>query len=131
MSEGELAAGAGTRDFHRAEARPTRRRVLRIVAAAAGLPLMIAGVRATAPKGQLYAWHGEVLDAVSELTLWHTDPAFARTTILKVRGEIERFEASFSLYRSDSEIPRLNAAGRLMKPSHELRELIEESQRLG
>ena len=78
MSEEKLAARAGARDFDRAEARPTRRRVLRIVAAAAGLPLMIAGVRATAPKGQLYSWHGEVLGAVSELTLWHTDAAFAR-----------------------------------------------------
>src|ERR1700730_9475824 len=131
MSEGGLAAGAGTRDFHRAEARPTRRRVLRIVAAAAGLPLMIAGVRATAPKGQLYSWHGEVLDAVSELTLWHTDPAFARAAILKVRREIVRFERIFSLYRTDSEISRLNEAGRLIKPSPELRELIEKSQRLG
>jgi thiamine biosynthesis lipoprotein len=131
MSEGELAAREGTPDFGRAEARPTRRHVLRIVAAAAGLPLMITGVRATAPKGQLYTWHGEVLDAVSELTLWHTDAAFARATILKVRREIVRFERIFSLYRIDSEISRLNEAGRLIKPSPELSELVEESQRLG
>jgi thiamine biosynthesis lipoprotein len=127
----EIAAQAGARDFGGAEPRPTRRRVLRIVAAAAGLPLMIAGVRATAPKGELHSWHGEVLDAVSELTLWHTDAAFARATILRVRGEIERFERIFSLYRRDSEISRLNDAGRLIKPSPELRNLIEESQRLG
>jgi thiamine biosynthesis lipoprotein len=72
-----------------------------------------------------------VLDAVSELTLWHTDAAFARATILKVRGEIERFERIFSLYRQNSEISRLNEAGKLIKPSPELRKLIEESQRLG
>ena len=131
MVEAKLPAQAGARDFDHAEARPTRRRVLRIVAAAAGLPLMIAGVRATAPKGQLYSWHGEVLDAVSELTLWHTDAAFARATILKVRHEIVRFERIFSLYRTDSEISRLNETGRLTKPSPELRGLIEESQRLG
>jgi thiamine biosynthesis lipoprotein len=131
MSEGELAARAGAPDFGRAETFPTRRRVLRIVAAVAGLPLMIAGVRATAPEGQLHTWHGEVLGALSELTLWHTDAAFARATILKVRGEIEHFERIFSLYRSDSEISRLNEAGRLMKPSPELRRLVEESQRLG
>src|SRR5207237_1898603 len=52
-------------------------------------------------------------------------------TILKGRREIERFERSFSLYRSDSEISRLNEAGRLTKPSPELRQLIEDSQRLG
>jgi len=92
---------------------------------------MIAGVRATVPKAQEHSWNGEVLGAVSELSLWHTDAAFARATILKVRQEIERFERIFSLYRSDSEIARLNAAGRLAKPSPELRELVEESQRLG
>jgi FAD:protein FMN transferase len=110
---------------------PTRRRALRIVAAVAGVPVLIAAVRATAPKGQFYSWHGEALDAVSELTLWHTDAAFAQRTILRVRQEIERFERIFSLYRQDSEISRLNAAGRLSKPSPELRQLIEESQRLG
>src|SRR5882672_4377329 len=93
----------------------TRRRALRVVAAMAGLPLLIAGVRATAPKGQLFSWQGEVLGAVSELTLWHTDAAFAKRTILKVRTEIERFEQIFSLYRQNSEISRLNEAGALMK----------------
>src|SRR6267142_3320429 len=130
MAEAKLLAPAGAADFGSPEARPTRRRVLRIAAAFAGLPLMIAGVRATAPKGQLFSWRGEVLDAVSELTLWHTDPAFAQATILKVRREIVRFERIFSLYRADSEISRLNEAGRLTKPSPELRELVEESQRL-
>ncbi|HEY7300261.1 MAG TPA: FAD:protein FMN transferase [Xanthobacteraceae bacterium] len=110
---------------------PTRRRALRIFAAVAGLPVLIAAVRATAPKGQFYTWSGEVLDAASELTLWHTDAAFAQRTILRVRGEIERFERIFSLYRSDSEISRLNAAGRLVQPAAELRELVDLSQRFG
>ncbi len=48
-----------------------------------------------------------------------------------MRDEIERLERIFSLYRPDSEIARLNEAGRLAKPSPELRALIEESQRLG
>jgi len=112
------------------EAKFTRRRVLRIVAAVAGLPVMIAAVRATAPKGQLHSWHGEVLGAVSELTLWHSDAAFAQRTILKVRREIERFERILSLYRPDSEIARLNQDGKLIQPSPELRQLVEESQRL-
>lgn len=111
--------------------RPTRRRVLRVVAAVAGLPLMIAGVRATAPKGQLHSWHGEVLGALSELTVWHADAAFAERTLLKARLEIARLERIFSLYRADSEISRLNAAGRLTRPSPELRKIVEESQRLG
>src|SRR5437660_4774571 len=121
MPDGKL----GTRDI------PTRRRALRIFAAVAGVPLVIAAVRASAPKGQFFSWHGEVLDAVSELTLWHTEPAFAQATILKVRREIVRFEQIFSLYRQNSEISRLNQAGKLTTPSPELRALIGESQRLG
>ena len=111
--------------------RPTRRRFLRVVAAVAGLPPIIATVRATAPKPHLHRWHGDVLGAQSELTLWHPDGAFARRTILRVRQEIDRFERILSLYRRDSEISRLNQAGKLPKPSPELRELIEESQRIG
>jgi thiamine biosynthesis lipoprotein len=118
-------------DFARSGSMLTRRRALRIVAAMAGVPLMIAAVRATAPKAQFYSWHGEVLDALSEVTLWHTDAAFAQRTILRIRHEIERFERIFSLYREDSEISRLNRVGRLTKPSPELRVLIEQSQRFG
>ena len=115
----------------RNDAHHTRRHALRIFAALAGLPLMIAGLRATAPKGQIYTWQGDVLGAASEFKLWHTDSAFARATILKVRAEIARFERIFSLYRADSEIARLNASGKLIKPSPDLLTLIEQSQRLG
>src|SRR5215469_6322482 len=107
----------------------TRRRVIRIVAAAAGLPLAIAAVRAAAPSGQLFTWQGEVLGALSELALWHTDSAIAQRSILRVREEIARYERIFSLYRPDSEISHLNATGRLSKPSPELRSLVEDSRR--
>jgi FAD:protein FMN transferase len=107
----------------------TRRRAIRIVAAAAGLPLMIAAVRATAPAGRLFDWQGEVLGGLAELSLWHTDEAAARRTIRKVETEIARYERIFSLARADSEIARLNAAGALVKPSPELRGLMEESRR--
>ena len=70
--------------------RPARRRFLRVVAAVAGLPAIIAAVRATAPQARLHSWHGEVLGALSELALWHPDAAFARRTILRVRHEIEQ-----------------------------------------
>jgi thiamine biosynthesis lipoprotein len=113
------------------EGRPTRRRFLRVAAAVAGLPPIMAAVRATAPKGQLHTWRGDVLGAVSELTIWHPDAAFARRTILRVRQELARFERIFSLYRPDSEISRLNHAGTLPNPSRDLRTLVGESQRLG
>jgi thiamine biosynthesis lipoprotein len=111
--------------------RMTRRRAIRIVAAAAGLPLMIAAVRATAPPARMFQWEGEVLDGEAELTLWHTDAALCQRTFLKIRAEIARYERIFSLYRPDSEISRLNAAGALKGPAPELRALIEESQRFG
>src|SRR6202790_1039465 len=109
----------------------TRRRAIRIVAAAAGLPLLIAAVRATAPPAQMFHWQGEVLDQDAELTLWHTDAALCRRTISKIRAEIARYERIFSLYQPESEIARLNAAGALTRPAPELRALIEESQRFG
>src|SRR6202051_2062846 len=109
----------------------TRRRVIRIIAAAAGLPLTIAAVRPTAPPAQMFHWQGEVLDAVSELTLWHADAALCRRTMLKVEAEIARYERIFSLYRPDSEISRLNAEGDLRRPAPELRALVEEGQRFG
>src|SRR5437870_5520507 len=131
MPEEKRATRARAPDVDGSAARPTRRRALRIVAAAAGLPLVIAAVRATAPTGQLHSRQGDVLGALSELRLWHPDAAFAQRTILRVRHEIERFERIFSLYRPGSEISRLNASGRLRNPSPALRELVEESQRLG
>jgi thiamine biosynthesis lipoprotein len=119
------------RGSSRAGGRLTRRRAIRIVAAAAGLPLMIAAVRATAPPAQMFHWRGKVLDEEAELTLWHTDAALCQRTFLRVRGEIARYERIFSLYQPESEISRLNAAGALKRPAPELRALVEESQRFG
>ena len=104
---------------------------MRILAAAAGLPLLVAGVRATVPGGRFFGWQGEALGAASELSLWHWDEAMARRTILKMRHEIERYERIFSLYRDDSEIARLNRDGLLARPSSELVAVIDASQRLG
>lgn len=109
----------------------TRRRVIRIVAAAGGLPLLVAAVRATAPSPQMFYWEGRVLDDEAELTLWHADAALCRRTFRKVRAEIARFERIFSLYDPESQISRLNADGELPSPAPELRALIEESQRFG
>ncbi len=122
----DFASGAGEQG-----ASLTRRRAIRLVAAGAGLPLAIAAVRAAAPPGQLHMWQGEVLGALSELALWHTDAALAQRSILRVREEIARYERIFSLYRPDSEISQLNAAGRLSRPAPELRSLVEDSRRLG
>ena len=122
MSEASIPVSAARRGV-------TRRRAFRIIAAAAGLPLMIAGLRATVPAGQLFNWQGEVLGGLAELSLWHTDEATARRAIRKVEAEIARYEAIFSLARAESEISRLNAAGSLARPSTELHALMEEGRR--
>jgi len=109
----------------------TRRRAIRIFAAAAGLPLMIAAVRTTSPPAQMFRWQGRVLDDLAELTLWHSDMALCRRVVRRLDVEIARCERIFSLYDPESEISRLNAAGELRKPAPELRALIEESQRFG
>ncbi len=128
----ETSVGQQIPDGGSEPARPgglTRRRAFRIVAAAAGLPLMIAAVRATVPAGRMFEWQGEVLGGFAELSLWHTDEATARRAIRKVESEIARHERIFSLARPDSEISRLNAAGALDAPSPELRRLLEAGRR--
>ena len=64
------------------------------------------------------------MGALASLTLVHPDRALAQANIRKCLAEIERLEAIFSLYRPDSHIVRLNAAGELRAPAHELLELL-------
>ena len=106
----------------------SRRGFLKIVAAAAVVPALAGGVRALAPRGELYTWQLEVMGALSELALWHEDPVVANRTIGQVRSEVARLDNIFSLYRDDSEISRLNRDGFLDKPSRELRDLLGASR---
>ncbi|HRO60808.1 MAG TPA: FAD:protein FMN transferase [Burkholderiaceae bacterium] len=102
----------------------TRRRFLAIAAssaALAGLPPL----RATAaglPASSV--WRGTALGASASMMLVHPDRDYARTTIARCVDEIERLEAIFSLYRSDSALVRLNRDGRLDEPPGELVELL-------
>lgn len=109
----------------------SRRDVLKIFGAAAVVPALAGGVRAFAPQGKLYEWRLEVMGASSELALWHEDPAVANRTIDQVRSEIVRLDGVFSLYRSDSEISRLNRDGFLDNPSWELRDMLMAGRQFG
>jgi FAD:protein FMN transferase len=108
----------------RGKAPPSRRGFLKIVAVAATVPALAGGVRAFAPQGRLYDWQLDVMGAVSELALWHDDPAVAGRTIREVRAEVDRLNGIFSLFREDSEISRLNRDGHLNNPSWELRDQL-------
>jgi thiamine biosynthesis lipoprotein len=105
----------------------TRRRVLGISAAIAGLGLVMpaALARAAAPVENLHVWRGVALGADATLILHDDDPTRARRLIGMMLREIARLEAIFSLYRADSALVRLNADGRLDAPPLDLVRLLE------
>ncbi len=98
----------------------SRREVLKVVGAVAALPLGAAALRRL-PGGPVFqTWRGESLGGPASFTLWHPDDAFARTTIARMRTEVERLDSVFSLLRPDSEIAHLNRDGRLDHASADL-----------
>lgn len=89
-----------------------RRRFLAISAAAA------AGLAAPgAPAGTRQAWTGIALGARASIRLDHPQ---AEAIAGRAAAEIARLETIFSLFRADSALSRLNAAGRLEAPPPEL-----------
>ncbi|MEZ5604712.1 MAG: FAD:protein FMN transferase [Burkholderiaceae bacterium] len=102
-----------------------RRRFLSIVAAcAASAPF--AGARAGA-AAEAVAWRGTAMGALASMTLVHSDREKAQALVQRCIDEIRRLESVFSLYRADSSLSRLNAAGELRDPPVELVELMSQS----
>lgn len=97
--------------------RLTRRRALGLVAAAAGLPLVLRATRATA---EVVTWHGRALGAPATLILHHPDRPAAERLVAACAAELERLEAILSLYRPDSALSELNRTGALAAPPPEL-----------
>ncbi len=113
----------------------SRRRVIRVVAATSGLGVVGAlGVLAGRNReaaAALYQWQGLALGADASLLIGHPDDGHARRLIDLARTEIERLEGIFSLYRSDSALSRLNAAGELRDPPLELVALLDQARKWG
>lgn len=118
--------------------RLTRRRFIRISAAAPGLALIPTLGRpetdpaaqdpaARDPGEQLRVWRGVALGADATMQIHHPDPAVADRLIAACLDEVARLERIFSLYRDDSAISRLNRDGRLDAPPVELVELLGQS----
>ena len=110
----------------------SRRRFIRVSAAAAGLALLplpdrIAAGQAASPTDHLRIWRGIALGADAMLQIHHPDPAEAERLIECCLAETRRLESIFSLYVEDSAIRRLNRAGRLDAPPLELVELLGHS----
>lgn len=98
----------------------TRRRFVSIAAACAGLGPLQAARAAVEPV----VWRGSAMGALASMTLLHPDRAKARALLADCLAEIARLEGILSLYRPDSAIVRLNAAGELREPPQELVELL-------
>ena len=107
----------------------SRRGVLQVIGAGIALPasvLALGSIAANRPTP--VRWTGACLGAMSQMTLWHKRPSHAKKTIFQLVVEIERLENIFSLYRSDSEISRLNRDGQIQAPSSDLIKVLEQSQ---
>ncbi|EGY00404.1 twin-arginine translocation pathway signal [Nitrospirillum viridazoti Y2] len=107
---------------------PTRRRVLTILAATAGLPLLgLRGTLAAETPSPLRRWSGVALGADAQLVINHPDPAEADALIRASLAEVARLESMFSLYRPDSQLNRLNRDGVLADPPSDLVALLAEA----
>lgn len=102
---------------------PTRRRFVQISAAA--LALCATSGRAAAPMAH---WTGIAMGAGASMTLAGIDQSAAAPVFAAMEVEIARLESIFSLYRPDSELVRLNAAGHLTAPSADLLNVLSLSQ---
>src|SRR6516162_7905890 len=105
----------------------TRRRAMIVAGVATGLPWIgVADRSDTAPL--LYQWNGTSLGSPSRLLLYHHDRATASRIVGECAAEIERLERIFALYRTDSEITRLNRDSHIEFPSVDLLTVLSQCQ---
>ena len=100
----------------------SRRRFLTIAAACAALPAGAAPATA--------GWQGRALGAGVSMQLAGLTGDEAAPIFAEVEQELDRLEAIFSLYRTDSEITRLNREGALTAPSPEMLQVLSLSDAL-
>lgn len=106
----------------------SRRRFIRISAAAAGFGLAKAG-GAAASDSDLTLWRGTMLGAVATIRMFHPKKNEAERLISAACAEARRLERLFSLYLEDSDLVRLNRSGILVDPAAEFVELLDTSMR--
>lgn len=105
-----------------------RRRFLSIAATGTVLGSMPGGLAlATSAAPVPTVWKGVAMGALASMTLVHPDRPHAQAMIARCMAEVDRLESVFSLYRADSALSRLNAAGTLDEPPAELVELLSFS----
>jgi thiamine biosynthesis lipoprotein len=102
----------------------TRRRVIGISAAAAGMALLPPHGKA-APEA--VTWQGEAMGAQASLIIHHPDRARAERLAQATVAEVRRLERIFSLYRDDSDLTLLNRQGLLVMPPPEMVDILRQS----
>src|SRR5215470_11805436 len=85
----------------KAQSTLSRRHVITILGAAAGLPLVAAADQPRQPT-PLRQWRGTALGCPSRILLNHPDRAAAERAVAQCVDEIERLEKAFGLYRDNS-----------------------------
>jgi thiamine biosynthesis lipoprotein len=99
--------------------RPSRRRVLALCACAAVAPR-----RLLAAQPVVTRWRGRAFGTDAAISIADDDTTRARRALVDAVAEIGRLEQALSLYRPDSALVRLNAAGRLDDPPPPLTEVL-------
>ena len=105
----------------------SRRRFIRISAAAAGLSVAPFGRPARADT--LLAWRGTMLVAIATMEIYHENRRQAEQLISVACAEARRLERLFSLYLPDSALVELNRTGILVDPAAEMVDLLSIAQR--
>ena len=103
----------------------TRRRMITIVATAAGSAFLTGG--RTAQAGDAVRWHGSALGAQVSIEIYHPDRAEAERLVERCVQDVRRLEQQFSLYRADSAICSLNRSGILVSPDADMVALLKAS----
>jgi thiamine biosynthesis lipoprotein len=106
---------------------PSRRRFIRIFAAAGGLAMLPLG-RAPQAGASLVTWRGTALGADAMMQIHHPDRKEVGRLIIRSLTEVRRLERIFSLYQDDSALVELNKRSVLVAPAPELVELLRLSQ---
>jgi thiamine biosynthesis lipoprotein len=106
--------------------RVTRRRFLTVAAASAA-----AAATGGATQATTHMWQGSALGAEAKIALRHTVQSEAEVAIKLCLDEIARLERVFSIYREDSELSALNAAGVVNAPSPDFLTLMRFASWMG
>jgi thiamine biosynthesis lipoprotein len=109
-------------------AAPTRRRFIRIAAAASLAQLAGSGAGVRAEEDRFTAWRGLAMGNLAQIEVRHPDRARAARILAAATREIARLEAVFTLYRAGSALVRLNRAGLLVDPPLDLVRLLTEAR---